>query len=382
MYDALTPLFDRVTNADLRARLQVRAVRHARDSARAGARRSRAAASRVVRDRYGVPHIRATTRDGADLGRRLGRRRRTAGCCIQQARYNARVAAIDAPGLSRDHAARARCAPSSPARQTEDEVARQTRELRRAGPKGRRLLHDIDVYVDGINAQLRATESAQRAVDAQRRLRAQRAQGPVPRSGRRRRGAALGAARRAAGAAWAPRAASPSSTTCASATPPDHPPTIEGRFPYGRVPASRSGNVVVDPGSYQPVDLPPAAPRRAARAAAVAAAGLATSSSSTASARETGQPLFVGGPQIGYFYPGLTLEMELRGPGVDVARRDLGAVPRLHAHRPRAGLRLDADLGGRRHHRPVRRAALRRQRRQVPLQGPLPPRCSSSTPAS
>jgi acyl-homoserine lactone acylase PvdQ len=29
----------------------------------------------------------------------------------------------------------------------------------------------------------------------------------------------------------------------------------------------------------------------------------------------TGHPLFVAGPQIGYFYPGLTLEMDLKGPG-------------------------------------------------------------------
>ena len=49
----------------------------------------------------------------------------------------------------------------------------------------------------------------------------------------------------------------------------------------------------------------------------------------------TGHPLFVGGPQIGYFYPGLTLEMDLHGPGIERARRDLGAVPRLHADRPR-----------------------------------------------
>ena len=29
----------------------------------------------------------------------------------------------------------------------------------------------------------------------------------------------------------------------------------------------------------------------------------------------TGHPLFVGGPQIGYFYPGLTLEADIKGPG-------------------------------------------------------------------
>ena len=30
----------------------------------------------------------------------------------------------------------------------------------------------------------------------------------------------------------------------------------------------------------------------------------------------TGHPLFVGGPQIGYFYPGLTLEADIAYPGV------------------------------------------------------------------
>ena len=85
----------------------------------------------------------------------------------------------------------------------------------------------------------------------------------------------------------------------------------------------------------------------------------------------TGHPLFVGGPQIGYFYPGLTSRSTCT-PGAAVARRDLGAVPRLPADRPRRGLRLDADLGRRRHHRPVRRDALRRQRHEVPVQGQVP----------
>ena len=31
----------------------------------------------------------------------------------------------------------------------------------------------------------------------------------------------------------------------------------------------------------------------------------------------TGHPLFVAGPQIGYYYPGLTLEMDLKGPGIE-----------------------------------------------------------------
>ena len=35
-------------------------------------------------------------------------------------------------------------------------------------------------------------------------------------------------------------------------------------------------------------------------------------------ASETGSPLFVGGPQIGFNYPGLTLEMQLKGPHINV----------------------------------------------------------------
>ena len=35
----------------------------------------------------------------------------------------------------------------------------------------------------------------------------------------------------------------------------------------------------------------------------------------------SGHPLFVGGPQIGYFYPGLTLEADISWPGFAGPRR-------------------------------------------------------------
>ena len=89
-------------------------------------------------------------------------------------------------------------------------------------------------------------------------------------------------------------------------------------------------------------------------------------------ALDTGNPLMVGGPQIGYFYPGLTYEIDMHAPGLKLARRNVGAVPRLPADRPRRGLRDDADLGLRRHHRPVRGDALRRQRHEVQVQGQVP----------
>ena len=60
----------------------------------------------------------------------------------------------------------------------------------------------------------------------------------------------------------------------------------------------------------------------------------------------TGTPIFVGGPQIGYNYPGLTTGDRPLRPDDPRPRRDRRAVPRLHAHRPRRALRLDAHLGG------------------------------------
>ena len=85
-----------------------------------------------------------------------------------------------------------------------------------------------------------------------------------------------------------------------------------------------------------------------------------------------GSPLFVGGPQIGYNYPGLTLEMAEYGPAHPRPRRHVGAVPRLHAHRPRGERRLDAHLGRLGHHRHLRREALRRLEDEVRLQRQVP----------
>jgi acyl-homoserine lactone acylase PvdQ len=72
-----------------------------------------------------------------------------------------------------------------------------------------------------------------------------------------------------------------------------------------------SGNLVLDNGSLKPVTtaaMPPApaSPAHASNALLVAASRSANH-----------HPLMVAGPQIGYYYPGLTLEMDLHGPGID-----------------------------------------------------------------
>ena len=86
----------------------------------------------------------------------------------------------------------------------------------------------------------------------------------------------------------------------------------------------------------------------------------------------TGHPLHGRRPADRLLLPGPHLRDRHARARPRVARRDLGSVPRLHADRPRRGLRDDAHLVERRHHRPVRGDPLRRQRHQVPVQRPVP----------
>ena len=94
---------------------------------------------------------------------------------------------------------------------------------------------------------------------------------------------------------------------------PETPVSIKKSFPYGPASSDRSGNVVLDNGSFQRVPVPGVA---ASKAAQGEFRGHASNVLMVAGKRsKSGHPLFVGGPQIGYFYPGLTLEMDLHGPG-------------------------------------------------------------------
>ena len=209
-------------------------------------------------------------------------------------------------------------ATSARPRPTEREVAKQTGVLRAAGVKGRRLLHDIDVYVQGINAKLRAEDSdnapwTRNDVYALNALKGQfLGQGGGDEV---RRSQLLASLTQRLG------------TTRGFSVfddlrqrdPAGHPATIEGRFPYAQVPAQPGGQRARRPGVAGARRLRPASlgrhggrGRRSGRPAAASNILILDGERS-----QTGRPLFVGGPQIGYFYPGLTLEMDLHGPGVD-----------------------------------------------------------------
>ena len=92
----------------------------------------------IVRDKFNVPHVTATTYNGGiwAAGWIAAKDR---GLLLQQARYNARVAAIDAPGLSALGLISG-LQNFQPSAQTEAEVAKQTQVLQNAGPEGQAVL--------------------------------------------------------------------------------------------------------------------------------------------------------------------------------------------------------------------------------------------------
>ena len=143
--------------------------------------------------------------------------------------------------------------------QTEAEIAKQTQVLENAGPEGKAVLHDIDNFVSGINDYLEAQQLLERAMDAQRRLRAS-----TP----------------SRGSSWARAAATrpaarSSSAACSSGSAqtkgksvfndlrqfknPESPTSVDGTLQLRTAfPSRPQGSVVLDPGSFQPT---PAAER-------------------------------------------------------------------------------------------------------------------------
>jgi acyl-homoserine lactone acylase PvdQ len=108
---------------------------------------------------------------------------------------------------------------------------------------------------------------------------------------------------------------------------PDTPTTQTKSAPYELIPSTndRTGNAILDDGSFQSV---PATQGGPAPATARGQHSWASNFLMVAGKRSTNKhPLFVAGPQIGYFYPGLTYELDLHGPGYDARGATSPAQP-------------------------------------------------------
>ena len=137
----------------------------------------------IVRDKYDVPHVTSTSHDdGVWAAGWIAAEDR--GLLLSQARNNAYVAAIDAPGLDAVGLI-ASLQNFQPSDETEQVVSQQAKVLAQAGPEGKAVLHDIDIFCQGINDYFHERRLLAAAVHPHRHLRAERAQGPVRRRGRR-----------------------------------------------------------------------------------------------------------------------------------------------------------------------------------------------------
>ena len=328
MYDRLTPLGRNVTDATLAPSadgagffkssrlLAADDPSLITDETVTGTVRGAAVSARIRRDAFGVPHVYSATDDGVVFG--AGYATATdRSLLIDQARYNGLAGAIDLPGT-----------PAiglilglyqfRPSPQVVAEVTRrQTRALRAAGAEGRRVLRDIDTYVAGINLWYgrnrpdappvtRTDVYALNAVKAQ--FLGQGGGGEVANA------EVLDAVRARLGRRRGDRAYA----DLKQRNEPESVTTTTRRAPWQTdVPVSRArGLVRLARGSFR--SAAPTLPGPQPAAAAVRARRAEASNVLLVSGRRsaTRTPIFVGGPQIGFTYPGLTLEMGLYGPNV------------------------------------------------------------------
>ncbi len=321
MYNALTPLFDHVTSQDLLADFKPDYL----GGAAVGPFTTESVPHPGVTiklDPYGVPQIIGKTRDDVTWGSGWIEAQ-DRGLLMQEGRGDALVAAVDAPGLNALHLISS-LQSFKPSAQTIRVVARQTRALLASGADGRGVVHDLHVYLDGINAYIRdhgdslgpySHVAPFTLVDiygfsalkdqfvgeggGDQAANAEFLAGIRQRLGVRRGTAVFNDLR--------------------EANDPEAPVSVPGHVRFQPPPKSSSGNVMLDPGSLS---------ASASHALAVtrdfqihASNALLVSGKRSA----THHPIMVAGPQIGYYYPGLTLEVDLEGPGI--SQRGVTALP-------------------------------------------------------
>ncbi len=304
LYDGLTPRGGNVRAADLTRSFKPERFGVSGDVVRTERPRP---GLRILRDRWDVPHVYGRTRADVEFG---------AGYVTAEDRYvllqllrgPGRLAALDAPGVD-PFALATSGRQFIPTAATEERIAEQLKVIRSAGPKGRQLLADARSYVAGINAYYRKLNVGLRPWTTNDVIAVGSMLGAslgVGGGDETRRSMFFNALQKRFGAA-APKYWD----LLAEQQDPKAPVSVDGLFPYGES-ARGAGNVILDDGSFRPdFGASPTSfhfhnPIGASNALLVSARRSAT-----------GHPLFVAGPQVGYSYPEILLELDLHGGGID-----------------------------------------------------------------
>jgi acyl-homoserine lactone acylase PvdQ len=267
------------------------------------------AGMRILRDRWDVPHVYGRTRADVEFG---------AGYATAEDRYvlmellrgPGRLAALDAPGV--DPFALANAGRQFvPTAATDARISDQLALVRSAGAKARQLYADVQSYVAGINAYYAKRGQGLRPWTTTDVIAVGSLLGAdlgVGGGDEIRRSMFLDALVREQGAVrgldtW---------RWLAQRQEPNAPVTLDGTFSYDTRDAPQAGNVVLDDGSFSPGG-------GAAPSAFYVHNPVAASNALLVSARRstTHHPLFVAGPQVGYTFPEILLELDLHGGGID-----------------------------------------------------------------
>jgi len=333
MYNRLTPLYRDIGAAQVTAStdgtgyfksaalLKVDDPSLITDDTITGTANGTAVSARIRRDNYGVPHIFSDT----DAGVTFGAGYVTAAdrsLLLNQARYNGIASLADLPGVSGINLVLG-LYDYQPSKSVSDAATKQqTDALNAAGAQGKQVLRDIDIYLAGINKWYTANQPSAKPftrtdVFAANGIKAQF----LGEGGGEEISNALflDAARTTLGTTNGNEAY----TNMRGRYDPETMVTTTNKFDYQTdVSVSNpKGLVRLKNGSFTNsyVTLPgatasssavkPPGPGRQEASNIMLAAGSKTT---------TGKPLMVGGPQIGYNYPGLTMEMGLYGPSINV----------------------------------------------------------------
>jgi acyl-homoserine lactone acylase PvdQ len=311
MYNDLTPRFDSVNDSDLASFFKSEQL----GPATVVSEETIPARPGVVirRDDFNVPHVFGQTNDDVIFGAGwVAAADRS--LLLNQGRYNGLTAAIDAPNLSAIDLIRG-LYQFEPTAKTNSIVAQQTKVLQGAGAKGVQLLHDIDVYLEGINAWYAANSPSTPKFTRNDIYAFNAVKGQFLGEGG---GAEVATSQFLDGlqrrfgdkkgfAIW---------QDLRNRKDPEQTPSIPNSAPYDTATGSRKGTVTLRNGSFKREGGLSSASHRAEASSILMVSGQRSAS---------GRPLFVGGPQIGYFFPGLTHEVGLYGP--DIQYRGATSVP-------------------------------------------------------
>lgn len=325
LYDGLTPLRDRVTEADL-GRLflpeDFTPIEPSREepTGRPGLR--------IVYDAYGVPHVTGRTREDVAFGAGWVSAR-DRGLLLQLARGPARVAVADVPGV--DAFSLVTSAQSFvPSPQTEALVTVQQQLLVDTyGDEGRQILADAKATADGINAYWVSRGDRSEPATVNDVIAMTAFIGSIFGSGggaEARNADLLATLQRTLGPALGYAAFDDAMLS----DDPEAPTTIRRRFDYGpRTGGPVTGSVVLDAGSIVPLDPRTFATTRARASAALGVPGIVDAAGApprkeasnflvvAPSRSRSGNPLAVMGPQLGYYYPAIVQQIHLAGPGYE-----------------------------------------------------------------